>query len=230
LTAIHAKHVALTPRRSPGLVAMRTFALIPAAGHSRRMGRPKLALPLGDRTILEHVVASVRAGGVEDVLVVVGPATAFLQQPAEQAGASVHRLSAETPDMRATVEAGLAWLEAKHHPRPDDAWLLLPADHPTLTSTVPRALIQAAESDPTQSIFVPTHNGQRGHPTLLRWRHAAAMAALPAGQGLNKYIRGHGGETVELPWPSAEVIIDLDTPTDYEELLRRWTGVHERPV
>jgi CTP:molybdopterin cytidylyltransferase MocA len=56
------------------------------------------------------------------------------------------------------------------------------------------------------------------------------MAALPAGQGLNKYIRGHGDETVELPWPSAEVIIDLDTPTDYEELLRRWTGVHERPV
>ena len=29
-------------------------ALIPAAGHSTRMGQPKLALPLGDRTVLER--------------------------------------------------------------------------------------------------------------------------------------------------------------------------------
>jgi len=209
---------------------MRTFGLIPAAGHSRRMGRPKLLLRLGPKTILEHVISAVRGGGVQDVLVVMSPATIFLLPVAEEAQAAVHFVRHETPDMRATVEAGLAWLEEKHHPQPDDAWLLLPADHPVLTPLVPRALIHAAESDPGHSIFVPTHNGQRGHPTLLRWRHAAAMAALPAGQGLNKYIRAHDDETVELPWPSAEVIIDLDTPTDYDALLRRWTEAHQGPV
>src|SRR5207237_3552168 len=49
------------------------LALIPAAGKSTRMGRPKLALPLGGRTVLEHVVAALRDAGVEHVLVVVGP-------------------------------------------------------------------------------------------------------------------------------------------------------------
>ena len=36
------------------------FALIPAAGKSTRMGRPKLALPLGEKTVLEHVIAALR--------------------------------------------------------------------------------------------------------------------------------------------------------------------------
>ena len=51
----------------------RTFGLIPAAGKSRRMGRPKLTLPLAARTVLEAVLDTVRQGGVETVLVVVGP-------------------------------------------------------------------------------------------------------------------------------------------------------------
>ncbi len=197
---------------------MRVFALIPAAGQSRRMGRPKLALPLGDRTVLERVVSAVRAGGVNDVLVVVGPATAFLRSLAEQAGASVHVLPAETPDMRATVEAGLTWLEEHHHPQPDDAWLLLPADHPTLQHDVVLALATAAAANPAKSIFLPIHAGKRGHPALLRWRHAAALRSLPQGQGLNAHIRAHASETLVVPWPSAEVLCDLDTPEDYERV------------
>ena len=197
---------------------MRVFALIPAAGQSRRMGRPKLALPLGDRTVLERVISAVRDSGVEQVLVVIGPATAFLRPLAEQAGASVHVLPEETPDMRATIQAGLAWIEEQHHPQLDDAWLLLPADHPTLTPEVVRALLAAADANPRQSIFLPTHAGQRGHPTLLRWRHAAALPTLPPGQGLNAHIRAHGNETLTLPWPSSEVLCDLDTPADYDRL------------
>ena len=63
-------------------------ALIPAAGHSRRMGRPKLALPLGDRTVLEHVLTALRDGGVERILVVLGPHVADLGPIAARAGAS----------------------------------------------------------------------------------------------------------------------------------------------
>lgn len=199
---------------------MHTFAIIPAAGLSRRMGQPKLALPLGGRTILECVVEAVRTGGVADVLVVLGPASAFLQHLAEMSGAQVHVLAEETPDMRATVEAGLARLAEQFVPRIDDAWLLLPADHPTLASDVIQALLAAAETQPQHSIFVPTHGGQRGHPTLLRWPHAEALRALPPDRGINAYIRAHAGETMELPWPSSDVLLDLDTPEDYRKLFK----------
>ena len=69
----------------------RVFALVPAAGFSRRMGRPKLGLPLGERTVLEHVVAALRQGGAEHVLVVVGPHVPELAPLAAAAVAEVLR-------------------------------------------------------------------------------------------------------------------------------------------
>jgi molybdenum cofactor cytidylyltransferase len=200
------------------------LALLPAAGKSTRIGRPKLALPLGGRTVLGHAVAALRRAGVEHVLVVVGPHVPELIPLAEAAGAHVCRLPAETPDMRATIEQGLRWLEERFHPGPDDAWLLAPADHPTLDAAVVRQLGQARAAHPECSIFVPTFEGRRGHPTLIGWKHVAGVRAHPAGQGLNTYLRGHTAETLEVPVASADVLCDLDTPEDYERLLRAWRG------
>ena len=95
-------------------------AVVPACGQSTRMGRPKLALPLGDRSVIEYVVAALRGGGVERVLVVIGPHTPELDPLATAAGADVLALPEPTPDMRATVERGLAWIGERHRPVPDD--------------------------------------------------------------------------------------------------------------
>jgi molybdenum cofactor cytidylyltransferase len=199
---------------------MRVVGVIPAAGLSRRMGQAKLALPLQGRSVLERVVEAVRTGGVAEVLVVLGPTSASLRQLAERAGARTLLLEQETPDMRATVQAGLTHLERLFQPRPDDAWLLLPADHPTLDAAVVQALVAAASGDREHSIFVPEHGGRRGHPTLLRWSHVAELLKLPEGQGLNAYIRSRDAQTRELPWPGADVLCDLDTPEDYAALRR----------
>src|SRR5207245_3833202 len=83
---------------------MRTFGLIPAAGKSRRMGRPKLTLPLGERTVIEHVISAVLEGGVDNVLVIVGPGQADLRSLAEKAGATVLELDEDTAEMRDTIE------------------------------------------------------------------------------------------------------------------------------
>jgi molybdenum cofactor cytidylyltransferase len=205
------------------------YAVVPAAGKSTRMGRPKLTLPLGDRTVLERVIATLRggalrAGGADRVLVVVGPHVPELAPLAEVAGADVGRLAAETADMRATVEHGLRWLEDHLHPRPDDAWLLAPADHPALDADVVRQLCVSYSREPGQTILVPTYGGRRGHPTLIEWRHVPGIRALPAGQGIDAYLRAHAEETLELPVASAGVLCDLDTPEDYERLRRVWHG------
>src|SRR6266436_4587934 len=105
------------------------IALVPAAGHSRRMGRPKLALTLEDRTLLEHVVLTLRHAGLDRVLVVLAPHVAFLETAARQAGAEVLILADATPDMRTTIHLGLDEIERRWHPAPADGWLLVPADH-----------------------------------------------------------------------------------------------------
>jgi molybdenum cofactor cytidylyltransferase len=195
------------------------YALLPAAGKSTRMGRPKLALPLGGQSVLECVIAALKQAEVERVLVVVGPHVPELVPLARAAGAEAYLLERETPDMRATVEAGLSWLEEHYRPRDGDDWLLVPADHPVIEADVVRRLLRAREEHLERSILVPTFEGRRGHPTLLAWSHVAGIRGWHQGEGINPYLRQHGAETLELPVTSPHVLCDLDTPADYERLL-----------
>ncbi|HTU93387.1 MAG TPA: nucleotidyltransferase family protein [Gemmataceae bacterium] len=198
------------------------FAVIPAAGKSSRMGRPKLALPLGERTILEHVLAALRQAEIEHILVLIGPHVAELAPLAESAGAYVCSVETQPTGMRGTVEHGLHWLEERFQPRPEDTWLLVPADHPALDASVAAKLESAYAAHPQFSIVIPTYLGRRGHPTLFAWKHVAAIRAWPAELGLNTYVRQHVAETLEVPVDSAGVLWDMDTPEDYEWLRQNW--------
>src|SRR5262245_60313199 len=127
------------------------IALIPAAGKSLRMGRPKLLLPVGERTVLERVVSAFAQAGVERVLVVTPPHLPELFSVARCGGAEAIELPHETADMRATVQIGLDWIETHWSPLGDDAWFLAPADHPVLEPAVIRELIAAREVHPERS-------------------------------------------------------------------------------
>jgi CTP:molybdopterin cytidylyltransferase MocA len=72
------------------------------------------------------------------------------------------------------------------------------------------------------SIVVPVHAGRRGHPTRFAWKHAAGIRALPAGHGINAFVREHATEVFELPVSTADVLIDLDTPEEYARLAAGW--------
>ena len=197
-----------------------TFALIPAGGRSQRMGRPKLSLPLHGRTVLEYVVTALRKGGVERVLVVVAPHVAELGPLAEAAGAHVCLLPAETPDMRATVEMGLTFIEQFWRPEPAEPWLLVPADHPTLDPQLVRRLLREYEQRGSASILVPVYEGKRGHPAVLAWQHVKDIRRHPAGEGLNTYLRQQVAVTREIAVVSPDILRNLDTPEDYERLVR----------
>jgi molybdenum cofactor cytidylyltransferase len=197
-----------------------TFAVVPACGHSTRMGQPKLTLPLAEETVIEKVVKSLRGGGVEKVLAIVGPHVPELASLARSAGADVLTLTEPTPDMRATVERGLDWLEERHHPTPHDVWLLAPADHAAFSPTTVQQLLAAARCYPARSIIIPTFQEKRGHPALLHWRHVEGIRLLLAGQGINAYLQLHADEVMELPVNDAGILLNLDTPEDYEGLRR----------
>ena len=199
-----------------------TFALIPAAGTSSRMGRPKLALPLGDGTVLGHVVEALRQAELEHILVVVGPHVPELVALAEAAGATALLLAEQTADMRATIEQGLTWLETRFHPGDEESWLLAPADHPTLDASIVTALAAARTHHAAATLLVPTYQGRRGHPLLLRWSHVPAIRALPSHEGLNVYVRGQTDNIREVELQTAEVLRDLDTPEDYARLVAEW--------
>ena len=203
------------------------YALIPAAGKSRRMGRPKLSLPLGGRTVIEHVISALQEAGLSDILVVLGPHVAHLSALLHRAGARVLVPADETHTMRATVEQGLTWLENRLHPRPTESWFLVPADYPILEPAIIRKLVRKHQRNRRYSIFLPTYQGRRGHPALIGWKHVQAIRALPPEVGLNVYFRRQQKRTLEVAVDSPTILWDLDTPEDYARILASWDECKE---
>lgn len=195
----------------------RLFAVVPAAGLSRRMGRAKLLLPLGKTTVIGKLLSVLQRSEITRTVVVLRRNDEPLREAVVAGGAFPLQPEVDPPDMRTSVEYGLAWLHREFQPAPDDGWLLAPADHPLLDAQVLGELIARWQRGDYR-ILVPTHNGHRGHPTFFRWELAAEVAQIPVDQGLNRLLKDHTADITEFPVASPAVLTDLDTPEDYERL------------
>jgi molybdenum cofactor cytidylyltransferase len=193
----------------------RSFAIVPAAGRSARMGRPKLLLPWGDVTLIEHVLAVWRGSRVERVVVVTRGDDADLADVCRRCGVDVAPAIPPPPDMRASVRHGLAYVAQTWRPAPADVWLVAPADLPGLTvETIDRVL---AAHDPSRPEIIVPRGERRGHPVLFPWGLADEVARLPEDCGINELLRRHAVREVRCE-AAAGAGDDLDTPEDYERL------------
>lgn len=193
----------------------RSFALVPAAGESIRMGTAKLLLPWRQTNVFGAVLDAWRASRIDRVIVTVRPDADNLAQLCRRAGAEVVVVSPPPADMRASLEAGLAHLASLHRPTPADVWLVAPADVPTLASTVIDRLLDAHRPE-TPRVLRAMHLGRGGHPVLLPWAAAAQLARLAADEGLNRLVRD--SNPIELECGAEALCADLDTPADYARL------------
>jgi molybdenum cofactor cytidylyltransferase len=204
----------------------RLFAVVPAAGQSRRMGQAKLLLPFRGRTVIAQVLEVLRHPAIARTVVVVRPDDAALRAEVSACRGTPLIPDAPPPEMRNSVEFALRWLERECKPDAADGWLLSPADHPLLDREVLDRLIQRWQEG-NAPILIPTCNGRRGHPALFRWELTREVFELPADVGLNELVRRHEKEVVELETGRPSILADLDTPEDYARLLENppesWT-------
>jgi len=198
------------------MTSTRFFAILPAAGRSARMGRPKLLLPWQGRTIWQHVLAAWTNTTCDlKVAAVVHPDDAEVAEQARAAGVDVVQPVNAPEDMKASIRLGLAHLRAKYSPADDDAWLVAPADMPRLRSAIIETVMTCY--DPRHPmVIVPEHRGKRGHPVLFPWALAAEVDKLATNEGLNRLV--DRSNVSRLPLLDNAILTDLDTPEDYQKL------------
>ena len=201
---------------------MRLFAIVPAAGLSRRMGQPKLVMDLLGKPVVRWLLETLDQPEIQATIIVMRSSDEPLQTCVAQTDALPVLPKVDPPDMRASVERALAEIRHNFDPQPEDAWLLIPADHPILDAAALRELLthwQEVDAD----ILVPTHQGRRGHPTFFRWPLADQVAAIPADRGINCLLKNEDVIVEEYESTSPGVVLDLDTPADFESLVRSLT-------
>lgn len=207
---------------------MRLFAIVPAAGLSRRMGQPKLVMDLLGKPVVQWLLETLDQPEIEATIIVMRSSDESLQTCVAQTEAIPILPEVDPADMRTSVEHALAEVRHSFAPQPDDAWLLIPADHPILDADTLRELLthwQEVDAD----ILVPTHGGRRGHPAFFRWPLADQVAAIPADSGINCLLKNEDVIVEEYESPLPGVVQDLDTPTDFEALVSSLTDKSKSP-
>ena len=191
------------------------YAIIPAAGHSRRMGQPKLLLPWHQGTVLDCVLQTWLQSQIEKVIVVARADDAELLEQVERHPVEIVTPDVAPPDMKQSILHGLEHIEARYAPDADDAWLFAPADMPTLQRLVIDGLI-AARREHAGKVLVPHFADKPGHPVLMPWSQVTAVRKLGADQGLNAIVASERTEPIHF---SRELYPpDLDSPSDYKRL------------
>ena len=175
----------------------RLFAVVPAAGLSRRMGQPKLMLTLSGRTIIERLLQALEHPAIGCRQVVVRSSDQALQAEVTRLGGKLLMPAGDPADMSTSVSLGLESIQREFSPRDDDGWLLVPADHPVLDGALIESLIHFWQSE-RPAILVPRHGQRRGHPTLFRWSMAREVPQIPVNRGLNWLLREHSSLVTEL--------------------------------
>ncbi len=204
------------------------WAVVLAAGESRRMGTQKLLLPFGDTTVVGAVVRTAADSCAEGVLVVLGAdrerVRAELEpgrEPDRGAGpagtaAIAFTVNEDYPSgMLSSIQAGFRAL-----PPDAEAAVVMLGDQPFLPSRVVDAVI-AAYRESGKGIVIPAFRGRRGHPVLVDIKYRDEVLALDPADGLRQLMRAHSGDIQEVDVDDAGILRDLDTPEDYQDGVTR---------
>lgn len=188
--------------------------VVPAAGASRRMGRPKGFLEIGGRTFGQRVVRALTEGGCDPVYVVVAADDPELAVHMRETDATV----LENPD---PGEGPITSLRLALSRLSDDVegLVYLPLDHALVEPTHVADLLAAARRTDAP-LALPVHEGERGHPAF--FRHVLFDELLdPALEGgARTVVHRHLERACLVPSDDVAVITDMDTPEAYERGVR----------
>jgi len=199
----------------------RVSAIVLAAGSATRFGGLKQLLPVAGTPMIEHILHTLHASGVFEIIVVLGHAA---QRIAPYLPTWCHTAYNRdwTEGMSSSIRTGLQVVSPTAQ-----AALLVLADQPRIHSEHIDRILHAYYGT-TRSIVVPFHRGQRGTPVLFDRRRFTDLASLRGDLGGRQLIAQLPHEVLAVELPSADSFLDVDTPTDYEQLLKHSdnTGAH----
>jgi len=191
------------------------WAVVLAAGESKRMRTQKLLLPFGETTVIEAIVRSALDSEADGALVVLGADRGKLRSvlqsyPLTFAVNKNYRLG-----MLSSIQTGFSAL-----PGEAEAAVLMLGDQPAVPSSVINDLI-CNYRESSRGIIIPVYAGRRGHPVLLETGYRREILGLDPKIGLRQLMRAHPEDILEVEVSTPAVLSDLDVPADYRQEVRR---------
>jgi len=189
-------------------------AVVLAAGASTRMGTQKLLLPLGGEPLVRRTVRQVSEAGFDDVLVILGNEHEKTLDALD--GLAVrHAVNAEYAS-----GMGSSFRTAVEHLAGSNAAMFALADQPFVTSHEYRSLLDAYRQHAPAIVSV-RYGAVMAPPHLFEREFFPELAQLQ--HGARSVLLRHAERAMILHFPP-DLLVDIDTPEDYELAKRRFSS------
>jgi molybdenum cofactor cytidylyltransferase len=184
--------------------------LVLGAGGSRRLGQPKQLLPYGGAPLLGHVLQTARGCPFDQLLCVVGGASAEVRRWVDLRGVEVVENLHYGEGCASSIAAALEHVDGRC-----DVLVLMLGDQPGVSVATVEALLAGRGDAPLAAC---AYSDGRGHPLAVSRAMFADLAALRGDKGVWKLLDRYEAEVVDVSIDGA-IPLDVDTWEDYRQVL-----------
>lgn len=202
-------------------------AVVAAGGRSVRMGQPKQILPWGSSTVVATVLQNLAHAGTAPVVCVIGHHAAAVRSAVHATTAEiVFNPAYQKGEMLSSYQAGIRFLQAPQI-RCDRSPIVLGAllalgDQPHIPVTIIQQVVDQARRTP-HALVTPSYAQRRGHPIYIPMTLWPELLALSLEDSLRTLMQRYQDQIEYVSVSSDLILRDMDTPTDYQDLLDRCT-------
>jgi len=214
----------MKPHFKPVKTPLAVASVVAAAGDSRRMGRPKPLLPWGKTTVIEAIVDKLLRVRTDPCVCVVGHRQHALQAALCQRSVYfAYNKHYATQGLLASYQLGIEAIlsQEREGGRLHAGVLLALVDQPHVPLTVFQQLLEAIERHP-QDLHFPSFRRRRGHPFYLPRACWPTLLALREPATMRDVLAHYDSQTRYVEVDDEAILLDMDTPQDYERLLARF--------
>jgi molybdenum cofactor cytidylyltransferase len=194
-----------------------------AAGSSTRMGRPKANLPIGTTgdTFLTHIVATLLASGIDDVVVVVGHERDAVVQSVSERGLTL-RFVENADYAEGQLSSLLAGLRVVDRPGVTGMLVTL-VDVPFVSAETVRAVVARYRTTRAR-IVRPARGCEHGHPMIFDRSMFDLLRRADPDAGAKPVVRAHATPEGEVAVGDDGAFTDIDTPEEYARAVTKFAG------
>jgi molybdenum cofactor cytidylyltransferase len=187
------------------------WAIILAAGESKRMGSPKMLLPFHGRTMIETVISNVSESNVCNIVVVLGAVREPILKLIDKYNVKYCFNDNYQNGMLSSVICGFRNLASDYK-----AVLVFQGDQPLITAnTINRVTGEYLSS--RKGIVIPVYRSRRGHPILIDRKYHEEIGKLSPDKGLRSLASMFSDDVQEVDTVEPGILRDFDTYKEYLE-------------
>jgi molybdenum cofactor cytidylyltransferase len=201
--------------------------IILAAGMSRRMGAEnKMLLPFRDSTIFETTFSNIIQADMGEILVVVGFDAKKIRNALKKYPLSIFNKIRIVENnnyeqgMTSSIKTGIRALKPQNT---EGGVMVCLSDMPLISPEEYR--FKATEfltilKQDEKAIVVPFYKGEKGNPVIFSNFYKNALLNLEDTEGGKSILKTYQKHVYKIEMPTDSILLDADTPEDYQRLLR----------